>query len=100
MFHWLGVLIGTTLGVIGLAITVGGGLFAFALSRQYVRNRLRFVDAVRNPIAPWIAGFVVAVVLLPVVALLPLVHAGTALLIGAATGLGTASGVKALKRGE
>ena len=67
-------------GLVRVAIMIGVGLFAFSLARQYVRNRLRFVDSVRTP--------------------LPLVTGLTAIVFGAATGLGTASGVKALKRGE
>lgn len=89
--------------LIGLAVTVGGMLVGFSLAREYVRNRLRYVDAVRNPIIPWVVAFAAAIVLMPVVAVLHIVHLatiGTAILIGGSTGFGTASGVKALKRGE
>ena len=86
--------------LIGLVVTAAGGIFAYGLAREYVRNRLRFVDAVRHPLAPWITWFAATVVLLPIVAILPLVGAGTAILVGGAAGLGTSSGVKALKRGE
>jgi hypothetical protein len=86
--------------LVTLAISVGAGLFAFGLAREYVRQRLRFVDAVRHPLAPWMAAFGALLIATPVVWLLPLVGGGTALIFGAATGLGTASGVKALKRGE
>jgi hypothetical protein len=86
--------------LIGLVVTGAGVIFAYGLAREYVRNRLRFVDAVRHPLAPWITGFAATVVLLPIVAILPLVGAGTAILVGAAAGFGTSSGVKALKRGE
>lgn len=99
MFHFFG----WVFSVVGLLVTVAAGIFAFGVAREYVRNRLRFVDAVRHPIAPWVAAFLVTVVLMPVVALLHVVHLagmGTALIVGGATGLGTASGVKALKRGE
>ncbi len=87
-------------GLLSLIISAAAGLFMFGLAREYVRNRLRFVDAVRNPIAPWVAGFAVLLVMSPIAALLPLVTGFTAALAGLATGLGTASGVKALKRGE
>ena len=86
--------------LIGLVVTVAGGIFAFGLAREYVRNRLRFVDAVRHPLAPWITWLATTVILLPIVAILPLVGAGTAILVGASAGLGTSSGVKALKRGD
>ena len=86
--------------LVGILVTGAGTLFAFGLAREYVRNRLRFVDAVRHPLAPWIVFFAATVVLIPVVALLPLVGLGTALIVGGGAGIGTASGVKALKRGE
>lgn len=87
-------------GLVRVVIMVGVGLFAFSLARQYVRNRLRFVDAVRTPIAPWVAGVAAWIIAVPIAALLPLITGLTAVVFGAATGLGTASGVKALKRGE
>ena len=39
--------------LIGLVVSIAAGMFAFGLAREYVRQRLRFVDAVRNPLAPW-----------------------------------------------
>lgn len=87
-------------GLLSLAISAAAGLFMFGLAREFVRNKLRFVDAVKSPIAPWIAGFGVLMVMSPIAALLPLVTGFTAAIAGLATGLGTASGVKALKRGE
>ena len=86
--------------LISLVIAAGVGLVAFGFTREYVRNRLRFVDAVRNPIAPWLVGFGALILAAPVAALLPLVTGATAALFGAGAGFGTASGVKALKRGE
>jgi len=86
-------------GLVSLVITIVAGIFAFGVARQYVRSRLRFVDAIRNPMTPWIVGLAAAVVTLPV-AILPLITAGTSMVFGAAAGLGTASGIKALKRGE
>ena len=96
MFHFFA----GVFSLIGLVVTGAGAIFAFGLAREYVRNRLRFVDAVRHPLAPWITWFLATVILIPIVAILPLVGAGTAILVGGAAGLGTSSGVKALKRGE
>jgi hypothetical protein len=78
-----------------LAAVVGG----FLLARNFVRRRLRFVDGIRSPAAPWIAGLAAAVVAWPA-ALLPLVTTVTTTLFGIAAGFGTASGVKALRRGD
>jgi hypothetical protein len=64
-----------------------------------VRRRLRFVDAVRSPLAPFVAG-AIAFGIGIVAAILPLVTVGTAAVFAIATALGTASGVRSLVRGE
>jgi hypothetical protein len=86
------------LGFIAGAITVAAGIFGFSFARNYTLRRLRFVDSVRSPAWPWIIGLIAAVVTAPL-SFLPLVTAGTAVVFGLGTGLGTASGVKALRRG-
>ena len=91
---------GAAFNILSLLITAAAGLFMFGLAREFVRNKLRFVDAVRSPLAPWLAGFGVLLVASPIAVLLPLVTGFTAGIAALATGLGTASGVKALKRGE
>jgi len=80
------------------AITVAAGIFGFTVARDFTLRRLRYVDGVRNPVWPWIVGLIAAVVTAPL-ALLPLIGTGTAVVFGIFTGLGTASGVKALRRG-
>lgn len=85
-------------GFIAGAITVAAGIFGFAFARDYTLRRLRFVDSVRSPAWPWIIGLIAAVVTAPL-SFLPLVTAGTAVVFGLGTGLGTASGVKALRKG-
>ncbi|MEO5825392.1 MAG: hypothetical protein ABIR59_05845 [Gemmatimonadales bacterium] len=87
-------------GLVRILLMVGVGIFAFGVARTYVRSRLRFVDAVRSPLTPWIVGFGAWIVALPVAALLPLITGATAIVFGLASGIGTASGVKALQRGE
>jgi hypothetical protein len=78
-----------------LAASVGGHV----ASRRFVRERLRFVDAAQKRRAPWIAGFGAAVVAAPVVALLPFIGAGTALLFGLGVGSGVAIGARDIRRG-
>jgi hypothetical protein len=87
------------MGWIYTALIVAAGIGGFTLARTFVRNRLRFVDGIYSPAAPWIAGLAAAVIAWPV-ALLPLVTTTTTTIFGLGAGLGTASGVKALKRGE
>ena len=85
---------------LAIVVTAVVGIGAFAISREFVRQRLRFVDAVRHPLAPWLAGAGVLLVAQPIAWLLPLVTGTTAVVAGVAAGLGTSSGVKALKSGN
>ncbi len=68
MLLWLGVT---------AAALVGG----FVLSRNFVRRRLRYVDAIQKPSAPLIAGAAAAAVVLPIAAL-PIITVGTAVAFG------------------
>lgn len=86
-------------GWLYLMVTAAGMVAGFLLARNFVRLRLRFVDGIRSPAAPWIAGLGVALLAWPAAAL-PLITTTTTTLFGVAAGLGTASGVKALKRGD
>jgi hypothetical protein len=79
-----------------LLITVAAGAIGFILARNFVRRRLRFVDAVHSPVAPLVAGLVAALVASPAT-LLPFVTLTTAIVFGIGTGLGTASGARALR---
>jgi hypothetical protein len=79
-------LIGLLLG----AAALGGG---FIVTRDFVRRRLRYVDAVRSPAAPFIAGALATAIALPVAAL-PIVTVGTAFAFGVGVAGGVASGRK------
>ena len=61
--------------------------------------RLSQVDAAKSPVAPLIAGGLAMVIALPLT-ILPLITGLTAALVGIGTGLGTASGIKALRSGD
>ena len=77
--------------IVGLLIgaaALGGG---FVAARRFVRRRLRYVDAVRNPVAPFVAGLAATAVVLPIAAL-PLVTVGTAVAFGVGVASGVASG--------
>ena len=84
---------------ISASIAVAAGLVGFMLARKFVARRLRYVDAVYSPFAPVIAGAIAAAIAWPASAL-PLVTALASALFGIGAGLGTASGVKLLKRGS
>jgi len=74
-----------------LAITAAALVGGFMLSRNFVRRRLRYVDAIQKPSAPLIAGVVAAAVVAPVAAL-PLITVGTAVAFGVGVASGVASG--------
>lgn len=91
------------LEIIRVVVAIAAGVFAFGLARGFVRRRLRFVDAVRSPLVPLLVGLGALILAMPFTAL-PLVKylvtGLAAAMVGLGAGLGTASGVKALKRGE
>lgn len=74
-----------------LAVSAAALLGGFFVTRDFVRRKLRFVDAVQRPSAPLIAGAAAAVVALPVT-LLPIVTIGTAVAFGIGVAGGVASG--------
>ena len=80
-------------------VFIGAGAGGFALARNFVKQRLRFVDLVHHPITPWIAGIGAALITWPLAAL-PLLTTATSAIFGLGTGIGTRSGSKALKRGD
>jgi len=82
-----------------LLVTVGAVIGGFVIARDFVRRRLRFVDAIHHPLAPFLAGIVAALVTWPL-ALLPVITTGTAAVFGLGAGLGTRRGQKLLKSGQ
>jgi hypothetical protein len=87
--------------VIELLATVGAILvsaLAFIESRQYVRRRLQFVDAVQSPAAPFVAGGLALALAAPVVWIVPFVGFGSALMFGAAVGFGVARGARDVRK--
>lgn len=89
-FFWLLVSIGISLAVTG---------FGFAVARRYVRDRLKFVDAIHTMKAPVIAGLVGWAVFMPLT-MLPLIGVGTAIIFGLSVALGVRAGAKDIKIGR
>jgi len=79
-----------------LLLTLTAGAIGFILARNFVRRRLRFVDAVHSPFAQLMAGGLATLLAWPAV-LLPLVTLSTAIVFGIGIGLGTASGARAVR---
>ncbi len=83
---------------IELIIAAGVAGFGYFKSRRFVRERLRFVDAVQRPAAPVVAGVATTVAAGVVVFFLPVVGALTAVLSGVGIGMGVRHGAKDSKR--
>jgi len=77
-----------TLGLVLAGTALVGG---YVITKNFVRRKLRYVDAVQRPSAPVIAGAVAAAALLPVT-LLPAVGLGTMIALGVGVAGGVASG--------
>lgn len=92
MFH-------TLLGLAMLALTAVVAVGGYVFARDFVRRRLRFVDAVRSPWFPAVIGVIAFVVAWPV-ALLPFVGVGIPAVFAIGTTLGTISGIRAIGRAE
>ena len=70
------------------------GVYGHSKSRKFVGQRLRYTGLVEKPAVGLFAGVGAMIVAAPIVAILPIVGAGTAIAIGAGIGTGVALGVK------
>jgi hypothetical protein len=83
---------------LSFGIAFAAALIGFVVSRRFVENRLRYVDAVQSPFAAFMAGGVATLIALPVVAILPFVGLGTAIVFGVGVFTGVASGAREIRR--
>ena len=81
-------------GLIAAGIAGVSGVFGHIKSRDFVSQKLRYTSLVEKPMLGFWAGVGATVIAAPVVAVLPIVGAGTAIAIGAGIGTGVALGVK------
>ena len=84
--------------LISVIAATAAAIFGYSAARNFVRARLRYVDAVNNPIMPVLAGVGAAAVGALAVSILPIVGLGTAIAFGASVGLGVASGAREIRR--
>jgi hypothetical protein len=84
------------LGLIALLISIIIAVGGHISSRNFTSRRLRFTRVAERPgISGVLAGVGVGVLAAPLMAILPLVGAGTAMLLGAGVGTGVALGARA-----
>ena len=86
--------------LIPMGIAAAAAVFAHTKSRGFVRKRLRYTDWVDKPGLGIAAGVGAAVLAAPLVAMLPFMTAGTALLFGAGVGTGVSMGAKEARDGS
>lgn len=85
-------------GLITLIATGAAAAVGYIQSRIFVRKRLAYVDVVQRGSAPVIAGVAATVVAIPVVALVPLIGAGTAVLFGLGVAAGVSAGARDIRK--
>ena len=85
------------LGMIAFAATVSAVVLGFVKTREFVRNRLRYVEGVHSASAPLKAGGAALLLAAPVVWVLPVVGAPTAVLFGAAVFAGVRAGSRDIR---
>lgn len=85
--------------LLGIAAAVSAAGVGYVKSRDWVARRLRYVDSVQGPAAPIVAGVGATLIAVPIVAIVPIIGGGTALLFGAAVGAGTRAGIRRIRRG-
>lgn len=90
MFEFLG-------SMLWIIITGIASIGGFVIMKRFVRERLRFVDGVRKPGIPLMAGIAASVVALPLT-IFPVVNILTAFLFGIGVGTGVAAGRRELKK--
>lgn len=76
--------------MIGTIVLLAAGIGGFVSARDFVRRKLRYVDAAHTSPAPWIAAGAAALVAAPFT-LLPIITGATAIALGAGVGLGVKS---------
>lgn len=81
-----------------LVIAGAAGVFGHLRSRKFVGQRLRYTNLVEKPMLGLWTGVATTVVAAPLVALLPVVGAGTAIAAGLGVGTGVALGVGDTKK--
>ena len=80
-------------------LTLAAGVGGYLLARNFVRDRLRFVDFAQSIFAPPLAGLVAATLAWPL-ALLPAVTVWTAIVFGVGAAFGTSSARRIIRRAD
>ena len=85
-------------GLLAFALSTAAVIIGFTQAKDFVARRLRYMDAARSPLAPFVAGIGAAIIAAPIVWLLPFVGAGSAIAFGLSVALGVAAGNKNVRQ--
>lgn len=72
-------------------------IIGYSAAKNFVRDRLRYVDGAHKRLTPVVAGIGAYLVALVAVGLLPIVGIGTAIAFAVSVALGTAAGSRAVR---
>jgi hypothetical protein len=93
--------VGFVATLISIAISLVVTSLGYATARKYVRERLKYVDAVHTMKAPIIAGIVGWALFMPLTWVLPwFIGLGTAIVFGLSVGLGVRAGANDIRIGR
>lgn len=84
--------------LIGLVAALSAAFLGYVKTRQFVRDRLRYVDGVHDFSAALKAGLAATLIGAVVVAFVPFIGAPTALLFGLAVGAGVRAGSNDIRK--
>lgn len=88
------------LELLGIGVAGAASVYGHLKSRKFVRRRLRFTSMVERPGLGVMTGVAAAVLAAPLVAILPILGTGTALLFGAGVGTGVSMGAREARDGD
>jgi hypothetical protein len=84
--------------LIGFVVAWAAAYLGYSRSKAFVKNKLRYVEAVYRGSTPWKAGLIAGGAAMPIAWALPLITGASAVLFGTAVGLGVAAGRRDLRR--
>ena len=86
------------MGLLAFVFVWTAAYLGYSKARTFVRDRLRYVEGIYRGSTPWKAGFIAGLAVTPIAWVLPVVSGASAILFGAAVGMGVAAGRRDLRR--
>ena len=83
--------------LLGFALAWSAAFIGYKQARGFVRERLRYVEAVQKAMVPLKVGMIAALATMPIAWIIPVISGASAVLFGTAVGLGVAAGRKDIR---